>query len=409
MIADNKPVAGSKAIRQVGFVYDGTAYGGVEVHVLMLLRHLDRSRYAPAVVISGYNYQFCPPRFIEEVKALDIPILTPPKPAKLRAFSFIKDVLEMRRLVKSAKIDVIHIHTSRLDGARRAILGARLAGVKAIIRSEHVPPSANAQFHSRYTIKPFDWLTSYVVVGSKACLEEQIALLRRDPRKVQLSYYGIEVSRFNPVHNLDKAKQALGLDPALPVVGTVARLAPEKGHRFLLDAAARVIQEYGPVNFLLVGNGPLEQELRQQVSNLGIAEYVHFAGFQPNTEPYIAAMDFAVMASLNEGISLAMLEYMAMGKAIVATREPSFVETVRDGESGLLVGLANSAALAQGILKLLRDPALRARMGQAGLEWVQGQFTIQHQVNQLTDFYDQALGVEKDNPVQQVDKIIAYH
>src|SRR5690348_12724984 len=104
MIADNKPVAGSKAIRQVGFVYDGTAYGGVEVHVLMLLRHLDRSRYAPAVVISGYNYRFCPPRFIEEVKALDIPILTPPKPAKLRAFSFIKDVLEMRRLVKSAKI-----------------------------------------------------------------------------------------------------------------------------------------------------------------------------------------------------------------------------------------------------------------------------------------------------------------
>lgn len=378
--------------KRIGFVYDGTAFGGVEIHLMLLLRYLDKTRYEPFVIISGYSYQFVPKQFIEQLQLMNIPLLTSATPYKYRSLSFIKDILTLWRLFRSARLDLIHIHTSRLDGARRPILGYFLARGKKIIRSEHVPPSANIQPHSRYLIKPFDWLTNKIVVGSVTCKDEQINLLNRNPAKIHLSYYGIELDGFNYPQNIVEAKRRLNLDPALPVVGIVARLSKEKGHTYFVEAAARVLKEYGPANFMIVGNGPLEEALREQVVALGIEKYVHFMGFVKATKPFIEAMDITTLSSLNEGISLAMLEYMAMGKAIVATDEPSFEETIVDGESGLIVSRENSKALADGIIQLLREPALGKMLGKNAYERVHCQFDIKYQVADLMDLYDEVLG-----------------
>ena len=101
---------------------------------------------------------------------------------------------------------------------------------------------------------------------------------------------------------------------------------------------------------------------------MGLGSQFHFAGFQPDTVPYIQAMDIAVMSSISEGISLAMLEFMAMGKPVVATREPSFEETIVHNKSGLLVALQDSDGLAAGIVISVRPGAGRtAREGQSTL------------------------------------------
>ncbi len=382
--------------KRVAFVYDGTVYGGVEVYLLALLRHLDYSRYNPAVVIPGYNYPFRPKGFQEQVQALGVPLLTPPHPGKSRNISFVKDVINMCQLFRQTETQVVHIQTSRFDGGRRAILAARLAGVPAVIRTEHIAPSVNMTFYSKYTTKPFDWLTNYIVTDSNSNRTEQIKLLNRAPRKVICYHCGIELERFDSVHDTSAAKLRLGFDPALPVVGAVGRLVEQKGHTYLVSAAARVIKEFGPVNFVLVGDGLLEEQLKAQVAELNIAQYFHFMGFQSKHIPYVEAMDVTVMSSVFEGFSLSMLEFMAMGKPTVVTDYPSFLEAVTDGESGVVVAMRDGEAMAEGILKLLRNPTFAHKMGQAALARVQQEFSIQRLANDTMNLYDTILGINSN-------------
>ena len=372
-------------------MYDGTVYGGVEVYLLTLLRHLDYSRYNPAVVMPGYNYPFRPHGFQEQVEALGVPLLTPPNPGKARKLSFIKDVINMQRLFKQTETQVVHIQTSRFDGGRRATLAARLAGISAVIRTEHIAPSVNMNSYSKYTTKPFDWLTNYIITDSNSNRYEQIKLLNRAPRKVICYHCGIELGRFNPIHDTSAAKLRLGLDPALPVVGAVGRLVEQKGHTYLVSAAVRVIKEFGPVNFLLVGDGLLEAQLKAQVAQLGITPYFHFVGFQSNHIPFMEAMDVTVMSSIFEGFSVSMLEFMAMGKPTVVTDYPSFLEAVTDGESGVVVAMRDGEAMAEGILKLLRNPTFAHKIGQAALARVRQEFSIQRLADGMMNLYDNIL------------------
>lgn len=377
--------------RRLALVYEGVAYGGTEEYILLILRYLDRLRFSPIVVTSGFNYQFCPPQFLERLQTIGVPLVYTDNKTNTRLGSIIGDSMRLVKTFLATQTDVVHIHNQRPDGGRRATIAARLAGIRAVLRSEHLPPSSNLQFHSRYSIKPQDWLTNYIIAGSDSCLGEHFTLLNRDPKKTIRVYYGIELDRFNPKHDVIAAKHRLGLDPNIPTVGKIARLSPEKGHVYLIDAARKVIQEFGPVNFLLVGNGHLEEELRAQVANHGISEYVHFLGFAQDTVPFIEAMDITLMSSLSEGISLSMLEYMAMGKPIIATREPSFTETVIDGDSGLIVELKNASSLANGILCLLRDPQLAQRLAIAATERVHAEFDIYTNVQHLMRLYDSTL------------------
>lgn len=380
-----------RGMRRVAFIYEGVAYGGTEEYILLILRYLDRQRFSPMVVTSGYNYQFCPPQFVEKVKELNIPFVYTDTTVRSRIRSATSDTTNLMHVFKDTETDVVHIHNQRPDGGRRATIAARLAGVRAVLRSEHLPPSSNIRSHSRYSIKPQDWLTDYIIAGSESCLEEHFNLLHRNPKKAIRVYYGIELDRFSPHHDVAAAKQRLGLDPAIPTVGKIARLSPEKGHIYIVDAAAQVLRSFGPVNFLLVGNGPLEEELRARVAAHGIEKYVHFLGFARDTVPFIQAMDITTMSSVSEGISLAMLEYMAMGKPVVSTSEPSFKETVIDGESGVVVSLQNASALADGLLRVLRDPDLALRLGRAAYHRVHAEFDIRTNVARIEQLYDSLL------------------
>lgn len=387
--------------KRVAFVHDTNLFGGMEVHMLLLMRYFDRARYTPMAVVPGYTDEFrgSPQRFIDEVEQLGFPVLQPPHPGETPGVSFVKDVLNLSKLFKDNAIDIIHVHSCRPDGARKATMAARLAGVPVVLRSEHLPPSINATPYSKYTTKPLDALTDCIVATSNACLKEQIEFLGRNPKKMYRSYYGIETERFNPNHDVAAAKRRLGFDPNIPLIGKIGRLVEQKGHPYLIEAAAQVIKEYGPVNFVLIGDGPLEDELKAQVAKLGISDYVHFAGFISNPIPYIEAMDIATMSSLFEALGIAVLEYMVMGKPSVVTNLDCFQEMLTDGETGVVVDVKSGSALAQGYLKLLRDPALARRMGQTAIHRVRSEFTVQHNTNDIMNLYDRLLGQHSITPV----------
>ncbi|HEU5089193.1 MAG TPA: glycosyltransferase, partial [Roseiflexaceae bacterium] len=125
------------------------AYGGTEEYILMMLRYLDRNRYTPIVVTSGYNYRFLPQQFVDKVDELRVPRLHTAIEQHSRLGSSIGDILNTTRLFRDTQTDIVHIHNQRPDGGRRATIAACLARVRGVIRSEHLPPSSNLKPWSR--------------------------------------------------------------------------------------------------------------------------------------------------------------------------------------------------------------------------------------------------------------------
>jgi glycosyltransferase involved in cell wall biosynthesis len=381
------------APRRIAYLHDANVFGGMEVLQLNMLKHIDPYRYQAHVVIPGYDDRdrSSPCEFIELLHEAGVPVLKPPHPGYAPLRSAIRDIRNIAALLRREQIDLVHIQTRHPEAARKATFAAWLARMKAIVRTEHLPPSHHMRWQTRYTIVPFDWMTDRIIADSNTNRDEQIRLLGRPTWKVVCSYCGIDTSQFNPDHDVAQAKRRIGLNPNLPVVGAIGRLHVQKGMTYLIDAMPEVLREYGPVQFLLIGDGPLMGELRAQVERLGMGAYIHFAGFQTKYVPYMEAIDIGVMPSLWEGFSISMQEYMALGKPMIVTNHGSFLEALTHEQHGLIVATRDSAGLSASILRLLRDPALARQLGQAALARVRSEFSVQQHMRDLMSLYDTLL------------------
>ncbi len=382
-----------KLSRTVAYVHDTTAYGGVEIFLLHLINHLDTQRYTPVVLVPGYTdeYRSSPPRFIQQVQDLGVPLIRMPIRIEIPVMGCFSQIREIKKLIQDSAFDVIHIHTCRPTGARIPTISAWLSGVKAVIRTEHMAPSAFLKPLTPLEIMPLDKMTDYILTVSDANLEEQVKLLHRDRKKLYRSYAGIEFDRFQREHDARTAKKEIGLDPDIPVVGMVGRLSAEKGHTHLLRAAPRIIREFGPVKFLIVGDGPIGQEIKQAVTDLGLDAYFHFTGFLPDPKLHMEAMDVGVMPSISEAFGLAVLEFMALGVPTITSSLPCFKEVIIDGKSGIITSLEEEDNLANSILKLLKEPELASRIGQVASNHVPSHFSAQRLAQDMMDLYDKVI------------------
>jgi glycosyltransferase involved in cell wall biosynthesis len=380
---------GTSRIR-VAFYHDSHGYGGMELYMLRLMRRLDASRYQPMVVVPGFRdrYRSSSHRFLDDVARENIPLLQPSNPGAQRGISALKEIISLRKLLRSEAIDILHIHSCRPEGARKAILAARLAGVSGVIKSEHFPPTVTAGRAAKYKVKLFDAATDRIVAGSDGDRREQIEELGRPAEKVVRIYNGVELENIPHGKDIRSAKSLLRLDPDLPVLCTIGRLVRQKGHRYLLQALPSVVDACGPLNLLLVGDGDLRSELEELAQTLGVAPYVHFVGFQQDVLPFIHAADIAVMPSLFEVLSLSMLEFMAAGKPVIGTNHSSFLEAINDRENGLIVPMKDSQAISRAILELLQDEPLRLRLGAAAQERVRANFSFSRLANEMMDLYE---------------------
>ena len=380
------------SVRRIGYVHDTNVYGGVEVFMLLLMKYLDPKRYTPAVLVPGYAdpLRRSPPRFIQQVEEMGLPLIRLPVRPETAAFGLGRQIQETMQVFKNNPFDVIHIHTCRPSGARIPTISAWLSGIPALLRTEHGPPLGVTRL-TRFTVKPLDWMTDFILTVSDATLEDQVRMVHRNRNKLYRSHGGIELDQFVPKRNTREAKARIGLDPDLPVVGAVGRLMPEKGHIHLINAAPYVIEKYGPVNFLVAGEGPLEQQLKSQVEKLGLSKYFHISGIWEMGPAYRDAMDIGVMPSVFEGLGLALLEFMALAIPTVTSSVPCFREVIIDGESGLIASLDDENDLAEKILELLFDPERASRIGQAALARVRSQFSIQRLAGDMMDLYDRIL------------------
>lgn len=185
--------------------------------------------------------------------------------------------------------------------------------------------------------------------------------------------------------------EALRVSPGDQVIGTITRLVWKRGHQELLEAAAIVTQAEPSAKLVVVGDGPLRSSLEAQAQHLGLNGGVRFLGAVPEAARLLPHFDVFVLSSVWEGMSNSLLEAMAAGRPVVATRVGGNPEVVVDGETGLLVPPKNARALADAVLRLLRDRDLARRFGEAARRRVESQFTLEQMIRRMEDLYDDLL------------------
>ncbi len=182
--------------------------------------------------------------------------------------------------------------------------------------------------------------------------------------------------------------EELWLPHGAPIVGNVAALVPHKGQRHLVDAAALVVREVPDARFVIAGEGELRPALEQQIKHLGLQKHVMLAGFRPDILALHKAFDLFVMSSVTEGLGTSLLDAMACGKPIVATTAGGIPEVVLDGETGLLVPPRDHHAMADAIVRLLKDEGMRERMGTAALSLAHAKFSAERMVTETLQAYE---------------------
>ncbi len=184
-----------------------------------------------------------------------------------------------------------------------------------------------------------------------------------------------------------KLHEELWLPHHAPIVGNVAALVPHKGQKHLVEAAALVVREVPDARFVIAGEGELRASLERQIREHRLDKHVMLAGFRPDVLSLHQAFDLFVMSSVTEGLGTSLLDAMAAGRAIVATRAGGIPEVVVDGVTGLLVPPRDHGAMAAAIVRLLKDAALRQRMGEAGLARARERFSAERMVQDTLRVY----------------------
>jgi len=199
---------------------------------------------------------------------------------------------------------------------------------------------------------------------------------------------GIDVERFRPRDPDSALRAAWGVPPGAPVLGIVGRLSRQKGHQVLFEALPQIWASHPDTHIALIGAGELEADLRAQATRIDQCRRIHFVGQQEHMPEALAALDLFVLPSLYEGLSFAVLEAMAMERPIVATAVDGSTEAIEPEHSGILVPPGVPGPLAAAIIRLLGDPPLRARLGQAARAAVVAHFDQRQMLERTFALYE---------------------
>jgi glycosyltransferase involved in cell wall biosynthesis len=338
----------------------------------------------------------CAPEGRLEDEALTQGIIFRPIRHFVRRVSLYNDItalFELMRLIRQHRYDVVHTHNSKAGILGR--IAAKCCGVPIIIHTMHSCvfryPNLNIiQRGFYYYLEKFAAsFTDKIITISHPLEEVFIKAKIAPPNKFITIYSGVEIDKFRGNFDVNRKKQEFGIKSSDLVVGTVARLAQGKGHKIFLRTAARISKHILNVKFMIVGDGPLKQELVRLSKGLKIYEKCIFTDFRRDVEQIAAIFDVAVLASFYEGMSRVLLEAQALGKPVVATKVGGIPDIVNEGVTGILVPPKDVDALSVAMIKLLKNESLRKQMGEEAKTWVDFRFSNQKMVDDITRVYEE--------------------
>lgn len=299
----------------------------------------------------------------------------------------------LARVIKRLAPDVIHAHdphgvamaslalslgsSSRTSGSRSAGAGR----APALVVSRRVDFHLKGNSFSRWKYRQVDCF-----IAASEAIRQMLIGDGVDAARTVTVHEGIDVEHVlaAPAVNVH---EAFWLPHQAPVVGNVAALVPHKGQRHLIEAAHLVVRDVPDARFIILGEGELREPLERQVREYKLEKHVFLPGFRTDVLGCIKGFDLFAMSSVTEGLGTSLLDAMACSRAIVATRAGGIPEIVEDGVNGALVAPRDHAAMADAIVRLLKDDGLRKKMGDEGFSRVQARFTVERMVAETAAVY----------------------
>lgn len=367
--------------RSICFYTDSVTLGGAEESLLMLIEALDRRAWRATLIL---DEPAVGSRVAARAAAAQIPIrFAPPMPL---GPSGARRLPAFLRLLRNERPDVFHAQLSWPLAAKWALTGAVLSRIPAVTAMLQLAGPFALTRSSQLQLRLLGRQVGRYLAVSRAVAAYLTERLGIPPEKVEVVYNAVRGDALAPAP-LPGVRSPGGERWNGPVVLTCARLDEQKGHGTLLDAATRLPSAL----FVLAGDGPERLALERQARALGVLERVRFLGHRSDVPELLAACDVFALPSLYEGSSLALLEAMAAGRAIVASDVPGTDELIVDGVSGLLTPPGDPAALAAAIRRLSEDAPLRAALG-AAAQRAARRFTPQAMAARVTRVYAELLG-----------------
>ncbi len=376
--------------------------GGAQEVVRTLAEHLAAAGCNPVVCA----FQDGPLR--QEIERLGIPVeILPARRYGVVALPlFVTELFQMRqalvRLVKKHRVNVIQTHLLRsldflvltlrfqsdlrvfwtVQNARFTLREDHLARHKWLLRPKQWAYRLLYRASAR-------WVNRFIAVSDevKTALVAELGPLQD---KIAVICNSVDVERYRQTVDRAAIRRQLGLAEDAHLMAVVATFKRQKGHGYLVEAAAGVIPQAPNFHLLFVGDGELREELQTQTRRLGLEKHIHFLGLRSDVPALLAASDYFVLPSLWEGLSMALVEAMASGLPIIATAVSGTTQVMIPGETGLLVPPGDVDGLKQAILRLLADPARARAMGAAARQHVAAQFGAEKQAADHIALYRQA-------------------
>lgn len=376
-------------MRQINILYiiTGLEIGGAERLLVSVIRNLNREKYKIVVCfLKGKG------PLANEIRGMGVKVLD----MKMRARFDLSVILKLVRLIKRENIDLVHTHLIRADilGA----LAAKLAGVPIIISTRH---SFSGRWEECYLVrKAYQVASNFmdkIITVSEAVKDRLAEWSGIKPDKMIVIHNGVDVGEYKIKDDGGRRRDFFDVDAKVPLIGMVSRLVPCKGHKYFLEAAARVKKDISDARFLIVGgtmyyNERYKKELTRYAEYLGLNGGVLFTGIRRDIPQIMSCLDIFVLPSIiDEAFGRVVLEAMACGRPVIATNGGGIPEIVKDNETGMLVPPKDSDKLAQAIIALLEDKERAKRMGLAGRERVEQYFSLEKMVKKIEDLYGQLI------------------
>lgn len=364
---------------KICYVIGQLSMDGAERQLYELVKGISKKSFLPIVIsLNEGDY------WGEEIRKLNIQLIEIPR-KKNKEFT---RLFRLIKLIKVIKPDIVHTYMFSANSYGR--IAAILTGVPIIVAAERNLPEIGKD-KNIYQIccdKLLAIFSDGIICNSFKASDTLVKKYSFNTKKVFTVHNGINVRDFLKENSFNCKKQL-----ASKVIGTIGRLYPQKNHKLFLDMAKAILDISGNSNikFLIVGDGPLRNELEDHSERLGIENSVVFTGERSDIPELLQSMDIFVMTSLYEGMSNTIMEAMLAGIPVVATDVGGNSELVIGGETGFLCQLNDPVALAEKIIGLIKNESKAKQMGENGRKRVMNEFGIRKMIKKTEDVYRELL------------------
>lgn len=374
--------------KKIVYFSDAIFLGGAEEYLKLLIPELDRERHQPRIVVSPRPAIQPLAEFFQR-QSIPVDFLETHGPWPLSNF------FGPLRYFLRERPSIVHFNLNNSFGCFFPIMAAFCARVRWRLATEHLAfelaSGKRAGIGTKKLVKRImTFCLHYTVAVSQANKRLLVRDYKIDPIRIKLIRNCIDVGKYCfSSEGRRRVRQEFGVAESELLVGSVARFSFQKGHQYTLDAIPAILDALPETRFLFVGEGPERERISQRVRDMGLEGRVLFAGERQDIAHVLSAMDLFLLTSIFEGLPLSVLEAMAVGLPVVATRVSGTPEAVLHELTGLLIPPADPSAVSQAVIEILANPERRRHMGYQGRLLALHHFHRKHLVRHLTDFYDQ--------------------